>query len=90
MLESLAAGTPVLISDQTPWLPSSEGAVQILPLGDPLLWASSIDRWALLDHDKRVRLRDDAARYVNHYLDQSGVIGKTRSLFVNALSGSLL
>lgn len=88
VLESLASGTPVLISDQTPWVPSSGGALEVLPLGDPALWSASIDRWALYDQDKRTRLREDAFSYAAHYIDEPRTVDTYKELFLKILSGS--
>jgi glycosyltransferase involved in cell wall biosynthesis len=53
--ESLAAGTPVLISDQTPWVGLSEkGAGWELPLGDAPLFGNAILHYSQLsDSEKR-------------------------------------
>jgi glycosyltransferase involved in cell wall biosynthesis len=53
--ESLASGTPVLLSDQTPWLPDNGEAVTVLPLDMPA-WASALEKWALFsDQERRAR-----------------------------------
>lgn len=90
VLESLAAGTPVLISDQTPWLASSDGAIQVLSLGDPLPWAVALDRWAALSRDQRFKLKSSAYNYAKQYVERSTAIDSTRSLFIMALHGSSL
>lgn len=85
VLESLMSGTPVLISDKTPWLPSSDGAVQVLPLGDPFLWAAALDRWAVFSWQDQYKLRHAAFTYASKYLKDSGAVDQTRSLFFNML-----
>ena len=81
VLESLTSGTPVLISDQTPWSASPDGAVSILPLADPLYWAEALDRYARLSADERLRLKSLASNYARDYLQECDVVQKTRHLF---------
>ena len=85
VLESLTSGTPVLISDQTPWSASPDGAVSILPLADPLYWAEALDRHACLNADERLRLKSLATCYARGYLRDCNVVQKTRHLFNSIL-----
>jgi glycosyltransferase involved in cell wall biosynthesis len=53
--ESLGSGTPVLLSDQTPWVPDRGEALTVLPLDLPA-WSSALEKWALLsDQERRAR-----------------------------------
>lgn len=88
VLESLIAGTPVLISDQTPWQPSSDAAVQVLPLADPLPWASVLDCWAMMERNQRLKLRVCALNYSRQYIETSNVIENNRSIFLKAFQDS--
>jgi glycosyltransferase involved in cell wall biosynthesis len=63
VLESLTAGTPVLLSDQTPWQASSDLALQVLPLGDRRPWAAAIDALAGLGVSMRQQRRQAALAY---------------------------
>ncbi len=85
VLESLTSGTPVLISDQTPWSASPDGAVSILPLAEPLYWAEALDRHACLNADERLRLKSLATCYARDYLQDCNVVQKTRHLFSSLL-----
>ncbi len=50
ILEALASGTPVLISDQTPWNEvATEGAGAALPLNRPDLWVATLQRFVDMD-----------------------------------------
>ena len=90
VFESLTAGTPVLISDQTPWQSSADGGVQVIPLGDPRQWASSIDRMATMSREECLGLRTAALNYASRYLKDSNVAEQNRALFMNALHSSSL
>ena len=85
VFECLISGTPVLISDQTPWNSSADGAVSILPLTDPLYWAAAIDRHARLSVDERLELKSLASNYARDYLKECNVVQKTRHLFSSLL-----
>jgi glycosyltransferase involved in cell wall biosynthesis len=85
VLESLTAGTPVLISDQTPWQSSADGGLQVMPLGDPRQWALTIDRLAKMSRKERLGLRAAALNYASHYLERSNVVEQNRALFLKAL-----
>jgi glycosyltransferase involved in cell wall biosynthesis len=88
VLESLIAGTPVLISDKTPWQATSDDVVQVLPLADPFRWASALDRWAMIGLDQRLKLRVSASNYSRQHIESSTVIEKNRSIFLKALHSS--
>ena len=47
--ESLRAGTPVVTSDQTPWVPDGSAALQTLPILQPQVWAQAIEHWCRFD-----------------------------------------
>lgn len=85
ILESLMAGTPVLISDQTPWQDSGDGALRTLALDSLDPWIEFIEQWAALsESDLRAR-RSLATRYSRNYLSTSGVVEQNRQLFQGAL-----
>lgn len=63
ILESLCAGTPVIISDRTPWRADADGGLTVLPLDDTNAWVAAIERFALAGPDVR-RQRRAAARAV--------------------------
>ncbi len=60
--EALAAGTPILLSDRTPWLQDKALGVQVLPLIDKL-WAKAIEECANLSSDKILLRRKAALNY---------------------------
>jgi glycosyltransferase involved in cell wall biosynthesis len=84
VLEALMAGTPVLISDQTPWKGSDDGAVAALPLTDEDEWVAEIERWAAFDETELRRRREAAFRYARNYLENSGAVEQNQRLFLGA------
>lgn len=85
ILESLSAGTPVLVSDRTPWQADNAGGLTVLTL-DPLEnWAAAIDAFAA-DTDDRKRARRAAAHSLAlAHLHQSPALNGHRALFDAAL-----
>ena len=49
--ESLMVGTPVIISNKTPWDKSSSGAIITLPPVNESLWLRQIEKWVDYDQD---------------------------------------
>ena len=85
ILESLMAGTPVLISDQTPWRATNDGAIELLSLDDISDWAAAIDRWAVYSAEVLKARREGALAFSERYLKSDTVIQKNRELFLSVL-----
>ena len=83
--ESLAAGTPVLISDQTPWQSDDAGGITTLSLADSLRWAEEINRLATLDDDSLFVLRKAAKNIAKITSSNHEVIEQNKKLFLSAL-----
>jgi glycosyltransferase involved in cell wall biosynthesis len=83
--ESLAVGTSVIISDQTPWQADPDGAVEVLALEEPDVWTAVINRRAGFNDQAYAVQRTAAVRYANTYLATSPAIEQNRSLFFSAL-----
>lgn len=62
ILESLSAGTPVLLSDKTLWREDKLSGLQTLPLNKNL-WTNTIEKWAELTQDKLFKRRKAALSY---------------------------
>jgi glycosyltransferase involved in cell wall biosynthesis len=84
ILESLIAGTPVLLSDQTPWQDSGAGALNVLPLNDERHWQQAIDQFAKLSYSALAEKRQAALAFAKDYLSGDKVIQQNRALFLNA------
>jgi glycosyltransferase involved in cell wall biosynthesis len=65
--EALAAGTAVLLSDQTPWVPDSHGAVKVLALENLDAWVSTVNQYPVFTGQDYAALRSSAVRYVATY-----------------------
>lgn len=88
ILESLAAGTAVLISDRTPWLASEDKAVEVLSLEDPAAWVKAIERWAGFDCAAFAHMRNVALIYAQQYLKTNQSLERNRALFRGVLKNS--
>lgn len=71
IFEALRAGTPVLLSDQTPWTADAAGAITIAPLADAALWRQEIARAARRDARAQTAVRDAARRFARQYVASS-------------------
>jgi glycosyltransferase involved in cell wall biosynthesis len=64
ILESLSAGTPVLLSDQTFWQTDKLLGLQTLSLNKKI-WVNAVDKWANLSKEKLLVRRRAALAYAN-------------------------
>lgn len=83
--ESLAVGTAVIVSDQTPWQSDPDGAVEVLSLEYPDVWSAVINRRASYNDQANAAQRAAALQYANTYLTTSPATEQNRSLFFSAL-----
>lgn len=83
--ESISQGTPVLISDQTPWRNlEREGAGWDLSLGEEAPFVQVIEDVARMDTEAYARLRKTTAEYAARKLGDPQIIESNRSLFWDA------
>jgi glycosyltransferase involved in cell wall biosynthesis len=72
IFESLCAGTPVLIGDQTPWRGlEAEHAGYDVPLGDPARFARALERLNALDEHEASRWRTGARAMAERFVRTS-------------------
>lgn len=83
IFESLAVGTPVIISDQTPWSADQEGSVQVLSL-EPQQWTSAIESWTEINEDIYLQRRRAALAYARSYRANTAPVEQNRALFRTA------
>ena len=88
VLESLAAGTAVLISDRTPWHASADNAVEVLQLEDRDAWVNAIERWAGFDREQFGKMRTAALGYAQSYFETSSALEDNRTLFYQVCDGA--
>jgi glycosyltransferase involved in cell wall biosynthesis len=86
--EALAAGTPVLISDQTPW--RDLDAQQVgwdLPLDRPDAFRAALERCIAMSAAEFAVWREHAAAYARRHANDDGAVQATRRLFSTAAAG---
>ncbi len=83
ILQSLSAGTPVIISDQTPWkhLPEKHTGWD-LPLDKPGAFAEAIDSCAAMAQADYDRMSKAAFRQASEYVNNPAIIEQNRHLFL--------
>jgi glycosyltransferase involved in cell wall biosynthesis len=69
IFEALRVGTPVLVSDQTPWQKDKNGALITLPLDDAAAWQLAIERAADRTQTEQAELRAATIKYAKHYVE---------------------
>lgn len=86
IFEALAAGTPVLVSDQTPWQPDDEGALSVISLGDLEGWRTAIESAANRSSKDRARLSTAARSYACRYAETADTKNENFNLFLKVLN----
>jgi glycosyltransferase involved in cell wall biosynthesis len=82
IFEALAAGRPVLISDQTPWRSlAKRKAGWDIPLSDSTGFVNAIETVAAMDLRELNEWCKEAWRYCNDYIQQSDIKEQYRKLF---------
>ncbi|MDA8486166.1 glycosyltransferase family 4 protein [Pseudomonas resinovorans] len=80
--ESLSAGTPVLLSDQTPWLDlESQGLGWDMPLDSPKAFAEQIDKFAGMEPSLRRQQRTLVQTQARKLLQNPEIVKANRDLF---------
>ncbi len=86
IFESLRAGTPVLVSDQTPWKTDASGAVTSLALSDLDAWRQAIEQVAARTVAQQAALRTATLDYARRYAANTDTKKQNIALFQNAIS----
>ena len=82
ILESLAAGTPVIVGWDTPWQQiESAGAGWLCDPGNPELIAEMIERFFFLDQEDRQRMRAAAFALAREILNDRSAVAANKSMF---------
>lgn len=84
IFESLSAGTPVLLSDNTPWQQDPNGGLQIIPLSVQS-WIKQIEYWAEMSHEQLLTSSKAAHAYAEKVLSNPTPIHKNKALFHQVL-----
>jgi glycosyltransferase involved in cell wall biosynthesis len=86
-LEALAAGTPLLVSDRTPWRNlDAKGIGWDISLDSQDLWRSAILECLAMDEKTYSSYATRARAFAAGYLADKSLEGPTEELFRNALS----
>lgn len=84
ILESLSAGTPVIVSENTPWRADAKGGLTVLRLDDEDAWVAAIDGFAQADTEVRRQRRDAALAVARAHFQQSPARAGHRAMFTEA------
>ncbi|MBD1152590.1 glycosyltransferase family 4 protein [Pelagibacterales bacterium SAG-MED22] len=85
IFECLKTGTPVLVSDQTPWKSNEIGGLQTLSLNESQ-WTDAITEWSKFDDDKLFETRKEALEYISNYTNNSIALEQNKKLFNSILN----
>jgi glycosyltransferase involved in cell wall biosynthesis len=89
VLESLAAGTPVIVGRDTPWQRVEEaGAGWLCDPASPAQIAGLIQRFLALDEEGRRRMRQAAGRVAGDVLDDPEGAEASRAMFLSLIRGA--
>jgi glycosyltransferase involved in cell wall biosynthesis len=68
IFEALCAGTPVLLSDRTPWFPDNAGALMVFSLDKVVGWRMAIENAARRTPQEQENVRLAAREYASRYI----------------------
>lgn len=83
--ESLSAGTPVILSDQTPWVKDKNGSVEVISINNKEEWVKCIQKWSKYSSEEKSEMCRSTVRYLNNYLENSNDIELNEKLFEAAI-----
>jgi glycosyltransferase involved in cell wall biosynthesis len=87
LIESLAAGCPVAVSDRTPFRDlEARGAGWVVPLEDPDRYRRALERCAAMGADEHARMSNAARDYARRVIEDPTPIEQNRRLFTAAAS----
>lgn len=81
ILESLVAGTPVLLSDRTPWASTEDGACTAIPLARMELFVEALNNFASLGKEEQMKCRLAASAYGRRICNDEMRLDQNRRLF---------
>ena len=80
VLESLIAGTPVVVSDKTPWKKKKD-AIIVLSLKSQKNWVDEIEKYVDFEGDKLLKTRVSAINFAKRYLSMKENINLNKNIF---------
>jgi glycosyltransferase involved in cell wall biosynthesis len=81
IFEALRAGTPVLVSDQTPWKADTFGALTVVPITETVAWEANLQAVAERNENEKMDLRLAARAYAENFANSSENLVKNLSMF---------
>lgn len=88
IFESLRAGTPVLLSDQTPWKADDSGAIMVAPLDSPYTWRSELVKLARRTNQEKREIRALTLKYAREYAKNGEARIDNLKMFLNIARGA--
>lgn len=85
IIESLIAGTPVIISENTKWSLEDTQSINIIELNNFEKWTKTIKEWYDFDENKINLLKKSAKKFAISYLGNNIEVMNNRSLFSSLL-----
>jgi glycosyltransferase involved in cell wall biosynthesis len=85
--ESLSAGTPVMVSDQTPWTSYDSPAIQSVPIDDPAIWASKISAYIAETDFSKTNRRIEASKVAAMRCSSEADIEENFKMFESVKNG---
>jgi len=79
--ESLCAGTPVLLSDQTPWTHQADGSITVLPLDHDDDWLRALASAASQSQSAKLCARQAAHNFAQRYFKESKDVAANLAMF---------
>tara|TARA_Y200000002_G_scaffold356021_1_gene337462 strand:+ start:4514 stop:5686 length:1173 start_codon:yes stop_codon:yes gene_type:complete len=80
VLESLIAGTPVVVSDKTPWKKKKD-SITVLSLKSEKKWVNEIEKYVDFEGDKLLKRRVSAINFAKRYLSMKENINLNKNFF---------
>ena len=86
ILESMSSGTPILISNTTPWRNLEKfGVGWDISLKSPDAFTAAIEKAASINQNDFKKLRITVREYAEKFTNDDSILDRTRKLFMNAL-----
>ena len=86
IFEALRAGTPVIVSDQTPWKEDGSGALSVIQIADTSGWCKAIEKVASRTLSERQQVRCAARAYAIRYAADGNTQMENIELFYKVLT----
>ncbi len=86
ILESMSAGTPILIADTTPWKNLEiSGVGWDIPLSSPNEFADAIEKMFYLNEKEYAKMRNSVRNYAEKVTNDVSILNQSKELFLSAL-----